>query len=719
MANYGGGTPLASALSDFSITLLPEQAPTWKGVFPFTTAAMVGETFIVSIPREVPVAHEVSCPDDSRIMVPVPSNGIDGGGPRTQSIELTIVSLSSNGKTMDVSGVFTELIEFFSPCAPTIIAPDAEFVSREAVQEYADDAEVFYGEFFDEALDNLLGNKFNLSCSVQTKGPLLTEAAPVIVLNGSKAEQLSALLSRISPTNLWGQKVQWWINPFKDLPLMQKLEDGSFVVGNVKNGSKAKLIVTVPKVDNVLQLELPSILPTEWSQQSTVVSVPATLYAIEDVSSAYRTRKSIVHGAKAQSGYSYSTTSNDVFDSAESGGSSVSTSVTGSNISQGGLIYDETLDVTTTTTRNVSVDVTLGSGTVVHNTQTATEKIHSKFNSVAAYSYLLGPPYKVTLGSDSLLQNKHPAEGSAPACVYFSKSGHGSRRAVAMENSGEIEADYLCSSEGALPLQKKVTTTEVTTVVAPGAPDALSGIPTTTRETVTVVTTTDENYAYDPDTHVLLLNGVHKLVTIDKILRKEETLLHRYSPIAEDKTAEFTSKTVIEYDEEGEVVSAPPTAITVSVTEGAGSPVDVPSSFESAVKYCAPPEKISLSSGGSNIFGQGNTGVVYTTILCWVIGEIQKFIKKYFCTEPVRKEQISFSSYTVDPYALIGRNVTFSGDTALLNKGSIYTEQGLTAVQASDLILSDEQRLIVGVTITFEENNRILTTVATCSLLEE
>jgi hypothetical protein len=334
--------------------------------------------------------------------------------------------------------------------------------------------------------------------------------------------------------------------------------------------------------------------------------------------------------------------------------------------------------------------------------------------------YLLGPPYRVVLGSSVLLENLSAGEGEPFGCKYFPNSGYGSRRAIAMEESGEIRPSHLCSSEGALPLQKKIVTIETTTVISSSTTEgSVGGIPTSRNETVIVKTSTDESFAYDSETHRLLLNSIQKNVYTNGKLTRNESVVHRYSPVAEEKVAEFTSKTVVEYNEDGEVISSSPTSIEVSVQDGASSALNIPSSFESAVKYCGAPAQILLTSYSEDTFGTTTQGVAYTTIPCWILSEIQAYLSRHFCITPKIKEQISFTSLQLNPYTLIGKNVKLMGTLVKDSQGvySLLEAKQLTPVGTKKVYIDDDERTVVGMTLTFTENNNVMTTIATCALL--
>jgi len=677
--------------NNFELSMLPESEPTWKVDTQVISNYSIGEIVNISFP----ISSKRSSENESGIIITEDYK-------QEISLNLLITNLNDNGSTTNISGVLYDFYKLFTPTCTTIITIHPDFLKNDDIVKIADSAKIIYGETLEDILvlfSSLIKIPIKISDSPCLKFPVISEADPIVILNGSYAEQLSSLLQRFSPTTLWGQKPSWWIIPFE------------------RSNIGKSIYISFPISNNAKTIYLDLIKPIDWRRQLALISRPEQIFLQEDVTAAFRTESHIVDGRLKREPFSYQTEHQFANTS-----DYIKATLDGYKTSQGGLVFDENWIATTKTVKEVIVEYPTPYGETtdpVFTTKTILTGSMTQVKTEVHNSYLIGPPYDVIIGSDELLNNPTHVSSEDFKTKYFNLSGRGSHRSLAMDYSGEILVDELCSSDGALLLQRKTKTEEVESILA-GYLDEEGNEPVVGDEVKPTITETEETFAYNKETGKLVIDRIKtKKISSDDTYTIENTI-NFYKVVTEDLMASFTCSRTTSYDENGLQVSETVPDISVNVSSGDGSnTVNTKSSFGAALDNIEVEGPIlfkKLYSINNDIETQGS---IYISLPCLLIDEMSEYLDTNFVTDAKISEQIAFSTYFLDPIDLIGMNVNFKSEGIKIPYDIKYKDSVHTSIKQTYNISQTIERIVTGLVLSVDSNNVVLITISTCALANE
>ncbi len=632
-----------SIIQNLTLTMPPNEIPTWQGTLPST---LLNES-VRAIQTSVPITQVA-------------------GGYEYVKLDLLIKTISTADEdTVSLTGIPESTNNLAKQINPTVIVGCADLFDT-YVDEEGEEGTT-YNQLVAETLDEVLQGLFNntgWSVSSDVPGvmdyPVVTEANPVVVLNGSLVEQLTELLGIFTPTNLWEQSLTFFINIFTLDVLIVPPTGGDMSV-------------------HVLPID--SVRPTNLDVTVTSVDTPLQLMLQEQDTALFRADAHVVHGDYHVEEYDYETTSVIHEDDEEQ--TFVSAAVDGSRTMIGGLTLTDYSHVLIDQTETSILSYTFGLGSNLEVSEIAQKWTTNKSSDITVsseYEYLLGPPY------DSI----HPAHSpqlTVNGC--YTKSKAGTRQQIARDyGSIFINKDRypsrLLTTDGIRVTKKVVTTVENTTS---STTDPLTGqvYPSNTEnegETVTVVT---EMFAYDDDGN-LVTDRKETVVTQSTGLVDVTESTKIITPISDDLYAETVYSLKTSYDLEGSVIDSSVTDVGINVVSGeqsGPSPVSAYASIENEDllreelyhTYTAKVRSKLYDSGEMVNYSAPTSGTLYTSVENLILEEVKSYLSAYYNIDPTDKYEVSFQSNFLDVRGVLGGSIQFTTSSSS-KKGTLYSIDG-------------------------------------------
>lgn len=647
-----------------SLLTAPNTPPRWSGSIPFNL-------------------HPAGL---RRVQTTVPLSQVGESEYEMLDLDLWIDKISiSNESTLSLSGVPFSVRSLVKMEKPSVISPDRSVFDDSDSYPQDEEFRFIRAETFGNAVRGIfsrVGWSVKVGSSFIKNLPVVTEAVPVITLNGSLLEQLSALLTLMSPNDLFGQGLQYYVNYFT-----------------------SQIFIISPKGDsaNVISVDINDVKPTSITVDIESLDRPAKIYAQESEGAIFRSENHLDKFRVKVEPYSHETST--TVTEADDDKTEISASVQGVRMSVGGLVLSESNSTQITQSDSAEISISsgigLGTGVAMENTQISrfvTGKT-SDVSTTVEYTYLTGPPYNA--GAFYFTQEQTEKN------ILFSNSLPGSRQQISRQVGGAKinKLNYpsvLYSLDGIRILEKKTVTVESTTKASNYS---LSGyqfnFPGAPVEGEAATTNLSEVFTYSDDGD-LVGDRARKVVQLGTKYTVTETY-RTYTPISEELTSELTYEISSEYNggfAPQYLTSSSTTNVSTSVSSSkttGPSPTSVLASTDGTVEVG---EKL-LVSNTADVEGDLPTGIIYTSVDTLTLLEIESYVKNYFVLSPDNSYIVGFSSNFIDARGIIGGRFKFTGDDIpnrpeayMLNSSGILeyqqqqTNKALEAMQESSFCVS-------------------------------
>jgi len=634
-----------SAIFDkLNLQITPNEVPTWSGTIPmnmYPTGTRVISTY-------------------------VPLTQVSSTEYEYMELELWVDESSvKDESTMTLKGIPYICRGISKLVLPTVIAPSKEIFEGELEEEYEDDYEdylddytVIEAEMMGDALHSMFENtgwdvRIDVHSNLLLNFPVVTEAAPVVTLNGSLLEQLADLLRMFSPNDLWGQSLSYYVNIFE-----------------------AQIIIVAPEGNDsvVSSLAISDIRPKEIICREVGIDLPAYIYVQESEGALFRTAGHVEDYGSTTDNYDYTTST--TLTELDDDETEISATVTGERFRVGGLVLTENDRVQITQSTTSVVQWGFGGGAsdpwgassnaglgFVNRTERYETGKTSDISTSVEYEYLLGPPY----------DEQADFIGSNTVNSYFRASQPGTRQQIVRDHGSvridkENYPDELTTVDGIQVVRKKTTTVEHTTeetkiyingrlVTFPANIDSGDG----------VTTYLDEVFSYDEDGY--LIGDRSRKIVIDEDGNHTITESFRViSAITEELSSEMTYTLQSSYQgdsEDGNLISSSVTDVTTQVVAAEQTGPAASSVLESSEDTDVLGEKLLIehssqevkkvnADGSTTTVTEYPTGSVYVTFPTLTMEEMTAVLGGCYNLSPTMMYYATLSSEFIDVRGILG-----------------------------------------------------------------
>ena len=643
---------MKAVFTDLNLSITPNTAPSWSGSFP----AVMYNPSVRVVTTEVPLTQ------------------VEGNAYEYVSLDLWIDTAEiKSEETMSLRGVPYSVRPLIKLSKPMVITPCESLITDSSTVD--DTYDVLLAETFEQAIYSLFEGT-GWSIKVDPEGildyPVVTEVSPALTLNGSKLEQLGQLLSLMSPSDLWGQTLSFFVNVF---------ESEVLIVSPLHGGS------------NVNTLSLDDIRPDELNVRKTFMDLPAEIRIQESDSALLRHEDHFTGSGVSIDPYNFTT--DQLVDEEDEERTDINASVTGERLSVGGLVLTEA--DTVVIDQSTVQGVTLGYGGPF-NTAAKTYKYSvvkdksTEVTTTVEYEYMVGPPYdseESIVYSDTLLSAGN---------ICFAKSLPMTRQQISRDHGAVVinKDNYpgtLGTIDGIRVYRKKVTTVEIAT-------ESTTFNPNTSEEMEfpgplgignPVTTTVEEVYMYDDDGN---LTGSRSIKTVESIDNTIVTNTFQFlTPISDQLTGALTYTVETKYNPEGGVITSSVTDVAVDTlpAEQTGPTAEsVSSSVEGTTvlreeEYKTYPSQtmVKLNADGSTTdITEIPEGILYVSVETLTLEEIRSYLDTYYATDATTAFYVSLSSKFIDVRGIIGGHLKMTGSE--LNRHDVVSLPTMDAIDLHD-----------------------------------
>lgn len=644
---------MKSLFKNLNLSITPNSAPTWSGSFP----AVLYDSSIKVITTVVPLTQT-----DETSYVDV-------------ELELWVDSSEIvSEKSIRLNGVPYSVRPLIKLSKPVAITPCRKVLYADG-DENNDTYELLLAETFEESVYALFDDT-GWSIKIDPQGilnlPVVTEVAPVLTLNGSKLEQLSQLLGVLSPSDLWGQSLSFFVNIFEN-----------------------EILITSPLHgdSNVNTVSLDELKPDELNVRKTHMDLPGTIIIQELESSLLRVQEHFDNTGVDLKTYSFETS--QVVTDEDSDETTINASVTGERFTVGGLVLTETDSVLINQSTVKSMKLGFGgpfNDAAKYSKYRITKDQVSEVTTTVEYEYLLGPPY---ITDEAVLYDPYMEDGSNRC---FSKSLPMTRQQLARDYgtiaiNKDAYPSHLGTTDGIRVSKKKVITEELSTDTTSFEASKTENynFPGPDVPDNTVTTTVEEVYMYDDDGN---LTGSRSLKTASSKDGSTVTnVLQFLTPISEQITGALTYTVETKYNSVGEVITSSVTDVrvdTIPAAQSGPNTESVSASVEGTTTLRELVYKIYTGQSVTKLNTNGTTtpiteipgGVLYVSVENLTIEEIQEYLDMYYSVGATTAFYVSLSSKFVDVRGIIGGHLKLTGTT--LNRPELYDLTDMTKLELQD-----------------------------------
>jgi hypothetical protein len=596
--------------STFNLQITPNAVPMWDGVIDYTQVSQ----------------------GTRRLSVEVPLTKV--GDNRYEYVEIPLwveESTVKNETSISMKGVPYSVLHISKPALPSVIAPSMSVVN-DAGNEVEETRFIRGNSFRDAVLGlfNSTGWRVKIDADYLLDKPVVTEASPALVLNGSILEQLAELLGKFTPSNLWGQSLSYYVNIFS-----------------------GEIVITAPNTNSPpSKVSIDAIHPFDLSVRRVFITPYKKLFIEESETALFRSIEHSKEYAIKNEPYNYETSS--TIDESDGDATEIMASLSGDSLSLGGLMLSQYEDVTISQRTVRDIEWHWGGTNGSNDTETL-HFIHGKSTNVTTkteYTYICGPPYD-SFESGYL--------SSLPTNSLFPDSIPGTRQQVSRDlGSSRISADnhpdFLLTTDGIQLLKKETISKE--TSASSGyyrIGDDLYSTPAPEVEGDTVTTRTVNTYSYNTDG---ILTGERSRKEVYKGTQIEVTdsfkTITKISPqLASEVEYSVSSKYNGTVSNET-LIETSVTDVTAQVVSGEVSGPKPTSVLSSSEGTTALRNKLIHENIGVDSFG-----TIYTTVEFLNLEELEHFIKGNFILEADASYYASFSSHHIDVREALGGLISF------------------------------------------------------------
>lgn len=605
-----------------SIETAPNSPPTWSGTIPFNL-------------------HSA---DQRRVQTSVPLSQVDDKTYEMLGLDLWIDKVSINNEsTLSLSGVPNSVRGLVKLSKPAVVSPDRGiFDDSETYQDQ--EYRFIQAETLGDALVRLFDTvpwEIKIGSEFISSLPVVTEASPVITLNGSLLDQLSSLLNMMSPNDLWGQGLSYFVNYFTG---------EIFIVTPDGNST------------NEIEADINAVRPTEIAISIDYLDKPEKIYAQESEGALFRSPSHAEgYGVKVEP-YNHETTKTVTEEDSDK--TEISASVSGVRYSVGGLVLTESdqTRITQSTVAEVTYSTGFGTGSSATETTVTDRFITGKTSDTSTaveYSYVIGPPYVDPVIKPGIFEIKRN--------VLFTGTLPGTRQQISrdlgcLKINKDNHPSVLLTTDGIRILEKTTVTVQSSSksfsyklndidFIFPVDISVNKGGYATEDSTTTTMT---EVFSYD-ESGLLVGDRTRKVAqTKEKYVVTES--FKTYSPITDQLTSEFSYELSSEYLgglSSEFLVSSSVTGVSTQVT---ASPMSGPSptSVMGGAEEAATLEERLLVNNTAVVDGDVPSGVIYTSVDTLTLDEMSEYVQTYFKIRPSYSYKFSFSSQFIDARGIIG-----------------------------------------------------------------
>lgn len=648
---------MSSTIDGLTLTFSPNSEPTWSGTI--KTSLMDTDTKILQV--DVPLSTV--------------------GGIEYVRLDLWIDKLRIlNEQETSVSGVpyvVRPLVKHRNPCViSSCTAILEEFVADAEESDSETTYDEIIGETFGDVLSELFygsGWKVIIDSSMIRSFPVVTEANPVVTFNGSLLEQFTSLLGILTPPNLWGQSLSFFVNIFSLEIIVVPPEGGSIATTT---------------------LDIEDVAPLNLEVRKEEIELPSSIIIQEQDTALFRSDEHKEEGGYKESDYEYET--QVVVQEEDMGVTNIRAYVSGDRTSIGNLVLTDNSRVIIDQTERALVGYVWGvpvDPSAFEILQTWSTNKTSDITVETEYEYLLGPPYDVE-------NVKDVGQNTYNGC--FGQSLPGTRQQISRDH-GSVKItktkypSSLLTTDGIRVLKKIVRTTEASS--------------SSTSETVTGnfydfpsaevgdnITVTDiiETFAYDEDGN-LVTDRTETTVTepSGKVTITERTRI--IAPVSDELSAETIYTLTTNYDFEGAVQTSSVTDVSINIIAGEQTGPSPASAYTAAEEDNLLKEKELVSNdsvsvkklnadGSYSFVSEDTDGVIYVGIDNLTLQEIEDYLNTHYALTPEKVYYVSFESDFVDVRYALGGKLQFTGGSGI-NRDDVLNESfGNVGVYDSGLI---------------------------------
>lgn len=674
--------------NEFTLTITPNETPKWDGSVPY-----------LSFQEEVRI-----------IKVALPINTV-GGYTEYVELELWIENNAKQDESeMSISGILNSTRNISRQVTPVVIASCPSFLEvdedEDGEYDYAE-YDILYAETFEEAVYQLFegtGWTVKIACAPLNNFPVVTEAEPILVLNGSKLEQLGNMLAMFTPNDLWDQDLVFVVNPFIN-----------------------EIIITPPTngETNVNILDISSVRAFDVSVNEKDIEIPQKIYLQEDPSALFRHISHFEEYGYRLYEYTFETSLHeDIVNATHSWADrfedwekdlDIIAKLSGEQIIVGDtVIVDvEETSIFTIETRIMyaqhlnSMQFPILGGPFLDWSPAWYKWVTTRATNIKSrteYSYIIGPPYDNPIlyipCDESKIIVLDEGEDNWWDNLPYSDEEEGLPEEITEEeeeticisdenqcfqyslpwNINQLARDYgaIIIDKDHLPLyitsndSLRIYTKKIIAIEQEGK--EIFYTDDNTNETYTIpafeeldtidtsVTITEERYSYDGEGNLVGVHEHKQTKTATEIV--VEDTFRIYKPITEGLTSVITYTISRRYDVDYNLITTSITNVDADTVTGNVSGPSAVSPLESAEEKQGPreelfrqnTERIVLKLVGNSLSNvtDSNTGVLYITIENLTLEEMEQYLVAYYNLSPRVGYELGFSSHFMDVRGIIG-----------------------------------------------------------------
>ncbi len=641
---------MTAIFDSLSLQFTPNTVPTWSGTIPM---------------NQYPTGARI-------INAELPLSQVSANEYEWVSFDLWVEeSTVTNETSMSLKGVPYSVRPLAKLAIPTIVAGSvAVFEDTLEEGDSVADYNVIESTTFGEVLILLFENTgwtVKIGASYLLDKPVVTEAEPVVALNGSLLEQLAEILTMFSPNDLWGQTLAYYVNIFD-----------------------ATISIVTPEGLNPTTVSIGDVRPTELNCREVYVDLPATINIQESEAAMFIDPSHIEDYLPITETYENETST--VITELDSDQTEISASVKGERFRVGGLVLSEEDDVEITQSTWAGITLgPIGVGVPEDIDQDIYREFFARYitgrtstsHTAVDYEYLVGPPYE----NDA----EYYTTGAIPQNALYPSSHGGTRQQISRDyGSTRINKDnyppYLLTVDGIRVLRKKSTTVESSASDTFFTVDSVDyAFPASEIDADGVTTYLDEVFSYDEEGN-LIGDRVRKIVVESGGYTVTETF-RSVSPMTEELSSEMVYTISSQYaggvdGEDGDLVSTSVTDVSAQVIPADQSGPSATSVLSSADGADVLREKTLItntiqyntkySSSGVSTVSETPTGSVYVSIPTLTLEEIEEYLNMYYNITPSLMYYASFQSEHIDVRGILGGSLQLVEAGSTLHRAEFY-----------------------------------------------